>query len=60
MVGKDNLEKIIPARVENLGFFNQYELKEIYSNSGFFILPSLEDHWPLVIHQATSAGLPLY
>lgn len=59
MVGKGPLEKIIPAFVNNLGFVHQDQLKDIYASAGCFVLPSYEDHWPLVIHQAASAGLPL-
>lgn len=59
VVGKGHLESLIPKEIINLGFVKQFELKEVYANAGCFILPSLEDHWPLVIHQATMAGLPL-
>lgn len=59
MVGKGNLEDTIPPQIKNLGFIKQESLKDLYENAGCFILPSYEDHWPLVIHQATCAGLPL-
>lgn len=59
MVGKGELEHIIPPFVKNLGFVHQDNLGDIYANAGCFVLPSLEDHWPLVIHQAVLAGLPL-
>lgn len=59
MVGKGELESIIPSQIQNFGFIHQDKLGDIYSNAGCFVLPSYEDHWPLVIHQATSAGLPL-
>lgn len=59
MVGKGELEHIIPSFVKNFGFVHQDNLGEIYANASCFLLPSFEDHWPLVIHQATCAGLPL-
>ncbi|MBI5540804.1 MAG: glycosyltransferase, partial [Bacteroidia bacterium] len=59
MVGKGELEHIIPPFVKNLGFVHQDNLGDVYANAGCFVLPSLEDHWPLVIHQAACAGLPL-
>ena len=59
MIGKGEMEKIIPSHINNLGFIKQDYLTDIYSNAGCFVLPSYEDHWPLVVHQATSAGLPL-
>ena len=59
MVGKGELESIIPSQIQNFGFIHQNKLGDIYSNAGCFILPSYEDHWGLVVHQATSAGLPL-
>ena len=32
------------------------KLSTLYSNSHFFILPSLMDHWPLVVHEAALSG----
>lgn len=59
MVGKGDLENIIPYSIKNLGFIHQERLGEVYANAGCFILPSHEDHWGVVIHQAACAGLPL-
>lgn len=59
MVGKGELENIIPSQIQNFGFIHQDKLGEIYSNAVCFILPSYEDHWGVVIHQAACAGLPL-
>lgn len=58
-IGSGPLHNIIPPNIMNLGFVNPYEVPKIYAKAGCFILPSLDDHWPLVIHQATCAGLPL-
>lgn len=59
MVGKGELEYIIPPFVKNLGFVHQDSLGDVYANAGCFVLPSFEDHWGVVIHQAALAGLPL-
>jgi glycosyltransferase involved in cell wall biosynthesis len=59
MVGKGDLENIIPPLIKNLGFIHQDRLGEVYANAGCFILPSYEDHWGVVVHQAACAGLPL-
>ena len=32
------------------------ELSKLYDQSLFFILPSTRDHWPLVVHEASSSG----
>jgi len=32
------------------------KLSKLYSKSHFFILPSLMDHWPLVVHEAALSG----
>lgn len=48
--------------------YRQIELKEwqaydelpfLYSNAGFFVLPSIFEPWGLVVNEAMSAGLPL-
>ena len=31
----------------------------LMSEAGVFVIPSWVDHWPLVVHEATSAGLPV-
>ena len=59
MVGKGELENIIPPFVKNIGFIHQERLGQVYSDAGCFILPSYEDHWGVVVHQAACAGLPL-
>lgn len=59
MVGKGELENIIPPLIKNLDFIHQDSLGEVYATAGCFILPSYEDHWGVVVHQAACAGLPL-
>lgn len=59
VVGKGPLDNIIPECIKNLGFVNPYELPNVYASAGCLVLPSYDDNWPLVVHQAACAGLPL-
>lgn len=59
MIGKGELESKIPIQIRKLGFIHPDNLTEIYANAGCFVLPSYEDHWGVVVHQAACAGLPL-
>lgn len=59
IVGRGKLQNILPKEVKYLGYTPFDELVNVYSKAWCFVLPSFEDHWPLVIHQATCAGLPL-
>lgn len=45
--------------IVNFGFVQPSELPAIYERAGAFVLPSRFDAWALVIHEATSAGLPI-
>ena len=45
--------------VRDLGFLSAKECAEIMGKAGAFCLPSRFDHWPLVIHEAVSSGLPV-
>lgn len=47
------------AGVTDLGFISPAECAETMGKAGAFCLPSREDHWPLVIHEAVNAGLPV-
>lgn len=52
-VDSEDLEKF------NIKFISQLDptkLLKIYNESLFFILPSYEDHWPLVVHEASLCG----
>ncbi len=61
LVGRGDLEKDLPGvpGVRNLGMKSSAEIAEIMLQSGCFVIPSQVDHWPLVIHEAASAGLPV-
>ncbi len=45
--------------VEVLDFMNQDELVEITKRAGVFVLPSRFDKWGVVVHEFTSAAIPL-
>jgi glycosyltransferase involved in cell wall biosynthesis len=61
LVGEGPLKSLIKrySHVKDLGFKEPEKLAETMKQSGCFILPSRHDHWPLVIHEATCAGLPI-
>jgi glycosyltransferase involved in cell wall biosynthesis len=43
-------------RIRVLPFSDSVEVASIMAQSRFLVLPSLEDHWPLVVHEAVSSG----
>ncbi|MEA2711724.1 MAG: hypothetical protein QOF78_4325 [Phycisphaerales bacterium] len=45
--------------VEDLGFVQPAEMRNVMQRSGVFVLSSREDPWPLVIVEACAAGLPV-
>jgi glycosyltransferase involved in cell wall biosynthesis len=45
--------------VENLGFRQPAELLDVMRRAGAFVLPSRFDPWPLVVVEASAAGLPV-
>lgn len=45
--------------VVDYGYLKQNEIIDLMGNSGALVLPSVEDHWPLVIHEGTCSGLPI-
>lgn len=51
---KKKIEKVIYK-----GYMSQEELVKEFEESGCFILPSIDEPWALVIHEATAAGLPV-
>jgi glycosyltransferase involved in cell wall biosynthesis len=52
-----DLEKV--QGVRNLGQQSSSQIAGYMNQAGCFVIPSRIDHWPLVIHEATSAGLPI-
>ncbi len=45
--------------IEHLGFIQPYDLGELMSEAGAFVLPSTFEPWGLVIHECVAAGLPV-
>jgi glycosyltransferase involved in cell wall biosynthesis len=52
-------ERTIHPRIEHLGFKSPVELQEAAKGAGCFILPSMDDHWGVVVHEFAAAGLPM-
>ncbi|NUN07807.1 MAG: glycosyltransferase family 4 protein [Ignavibacteriaceae bacterium] len=61
MVGYGELNDLVVSlnQVHNKGGRSQTEIADIMRESGCFILPSRRDHWPIVLHEAASSGLPI-
>jgi glycosyltransferase involved in cell wall biosynthesis len=45
--------------VKNLGFTQPENLPQTLSKAGALVLPSHSENWGVVVHEATSAGLPV-
>ena len=60
-VGNGDLRPLVEGApgVELLGFSSQDELVEITKRSGVFVLPSRHEQWGVVVHEFTSAAMPL-
>jgi glycosyltransferase involved in cell wall biosynthesis len=60
-VGWGELAHLLDGRpgIENLGFCQPAELREVMRSAGVFVLPSHFDPWPLVIVESSAAGLPV-
>lgn len=59
--GSGPLERVIScsANVKNYRFTQPEKLPELFSRAGVLVLPSNYEPWGIVIHEATSAGLPV-
>ncbi len=58
-VGKGNIFPIQHPQIVHLGFLQPNELLNILVNTDVFILPSTFEPWGVVIHEMTTAGLPI-
>ena len=59
MVGSGNLKinkKLLGSNIHLINKLQPKQLSKLYNESLFFILPSLIDHWPLVVHEAALCG----
>lgn len=62
-IGKGELETKIKAlnnpRISFRGFIPPAELPDEIARCGVFCLPSVAEHWGVVVHEAVAAGLPI-
>lgn len=60
---KENLENVtamtIPQNVKVYPFMSKQELFQYYLAADFFVLPTREDVWGLVVNEAMACGLPV-
>lgn len=60
---KENLEKVttrkIPQNVKVYPFMSKQRLFQYYLAADFFVLPTREDVWGLVVNEAMACGLPV-
>ena len=54
--GSLNLKKHENNNIKIIKFSSPSKLLKLYNQSLFFVLPSLKDHWPLVVHEASLCG----
>lgn len=52
-------ERTIHPRIEHLGYKQPSELQNFIKDSGCFVLPSVVEHWGVVVHEFALVGLPL-
>jgi glycosyltransferase involved in cell wall biosynthesis len=59
--GKGNMESLLESQpgIENRGFVQPSDMRELWQNAGAFLLPSRFDPWPLALIEAAAAGLPI-
>jgi glycosyltransferase involved in cell wall biosynthesis len=59
--GKGELESKLQSQlgIDNRGFVQPSEMKDIWLNAGAVLLPSRFDPWPLALVEAAAAGLPV-
>jgi glycosyltransferase involved in cell wall biosynthesis len=61
LTGSGPLSSCIPQieGMTNLGFKQPSDLPRIFSQSSVFVLPSYNESWGVVIHEAATAGMPI-
>lgn len=47
------------AGIENLGFVQPFDMLQVATHCGGFVMPSRFDPWPLALVEAAAAGLPV-
>lgn len=60
-IGKGDLEHCMPdhPKIKNIGFVQPADLGQFIKECGVFILPSQYEHWGVVLHEMSLAGLPV-
>ncbi len=60
-VGKGPLSGLLNdlPGVKNWGYQSSESCAQLMGKAGAFVLPSIVDHWSVVIHEAACAGLPI-
>lgn len=60
-VGRGEMRESLPEtdNVNIIDFVQPSELVNLFSKSSIFCLPSWQEHWGVVVHEAAAAGLPI-
>ncbi len=58
-VGKGNIQPFQHPQIKHLGFIQPQELPDILLKTDVFVLPSIFEPWGVVVHEMTTAGLPV-
>ncbi|HNQ12804.1 MAG TPA: glycosyltransferase [Bacteroidia bacterium] len=60
-IGKGDLDSKFPIhpKIKNFGFVQPSELGHFIKECGVFMMPSQYEHWGVVLHEMTLAGLPV-
>jgi glycosyltransferase involved in cell wall biosynthesis len=62
IIGDGSLRDSLPIQHKGIGYYpfsSQENVLELIKDARYFCLPSLDEPWGLVIHEAVAAGLPL-
>jgi len=61
IAGRGPMSRIIEDRkdINYLGFVQPSDIQDLYLKAGAFVFPSYNEHWGVVIHEATTSGLPV-
>lgn len=51
--------KVESEKIIHKGFVQPDQLNQIISETGVFVLPSLEEHWGVVLHEFAASGFPI-
>lgn len=52
-------ERVTDPSITHLGFVQPSEINNVLANAGFFVLPSLEEPWGVVVHEMALSAIPL-